>query len=289
MFISITGSLGSGKSTLCRLLAQNHEFTIYSTGTIHRKLARELGHDTLNFNEIMRKDTQYDQLIDEEVAKIAREKQGERIVFDSRMAWHFVENSFKVFTTIDPTVAAQRVLAQPRGPEEAYLNTEEARTKLLERAKIENIRFKELYNLDNLNHSNYDLILDTTWLSPELATKIIYEHYLHYNPGSKQVEVVISPKSLCPSKVITTETKAEGHQSTNALPEDNYRSDPLKVILHEGYNFVISGHDKLAAALEHNLPYIYTRYLTVSDLPPCFQSEAETALAAHLHSLTPKV
>ena len=41
MHITITGRLGSGKSTVCRILADKYGYEIYSTGKIHRQIAAE--------------------------------------------------------------------------------------------------------------------------------------------------------------------------------------------------------------------------------------------------------
>ena len=51
MLISITGRLGSGKSTVCGILNQKYGFEIFSTGTINREFARRLGITTLELNE----------------------------------------------------------------------------------------------------------------------------------------------------------------------------------------------------------------------------------------------
>ena len=40
MLISITGKLGSGKSTICNILRERYGFEIFSTGTINREFAR---------------------------------------------------------------------------------------------------------------------------------------------------------------------------------------------------------------------------------------------------------
>ena len=41
MHITITGRLGSGKSTVAKLIVENHGYTYYSTGNIMRELAAE--------------------------------------------------------------------------------------------------------------------------------------------------------------------------------------------------------------------------------------------------------
>ena len=97
MFITIAGNLGSGKSTVCKILEEKHGFSTYSTGKIQRGYAETLGISTLEMNRLMNTDPKYDHIIDDEVVRISEEKQGEKIIFDSRMAWHFVKRSLKVF------------------------------------------------------------------------------------------------------------------------------------------------------------------------------------------------
>ena len=48
MHITITGNLGSGKSTICKLLNEKYQFEIYSTRS--RELARQMNMTTLELN-----------------------------------------------------------------------------------------------------------------------------------------------------------------------------------------------------------------------------------------------
>ena len=50
MHITITGKLGSGKSTVCKLIAEKHGYEIFSTGAIQREVAKELGITPLELN-----------------------------------------------------------------------------------------------------------------------------------------------------------------------------------------------------------------------------------------------
>jgi cytidylate kinase len=249
MLITITGNLGSGKSTLCNILSKRYQFEIYSTGLIHRNLAQKMGLDTIALNQLMKKEQHYDRMIDDEVIKISKAKKNARIIFDSRLAWHFVEQSFKIFATIDPYIAAKRVLASPRYAEEKYLNTEDAMTKLQIRAKLESERFKTIYNINYLDYKNYNIILDTTWLDPETLSSLIYDEYINTNIEITG-KILISPKSLYP-------TKALGGTSDCPDPVDCFREHPLEVICQNGYHYVVEGHGSLLAALKANLPYVH--------------------------------
>lgn len=136
MHISIAGKLGSGKSTICKFLQKKHGFEIYSTGAVQREAAKKMGISTLELNQRMLTDPALDHVIDDEVARLSRERRKDAIIFDSRMAWYFAERSFKIFVTVDPLIAAQRVMHDPRGSEETYQDVLEACNKLLEREKL---------------------------------------------------------------------------------------------------------------------------------------------------------
>ena len=53
MHITITGNLGSGKSTICKILEDKFGFEIYSTGKVQRELARQMNMTTLEMNQLM--------------------------------------------------------------------------------------------------------------------------------------------------------------------------------------------------------------------------------------------
>ena len=159
MHISITGRLGSGKSTVAKLLATSEGFEIYSTGTIQRKIAADMGLTTLQMNQLMNSDHKYDHMLDDTVTKISVERANETLLFDSRMAWHFARNSFKVYLFVATDVAARRVMRDCRGSVECYASVEDAIEQLNARMLAENVRYRELYGVDHLDLNNFDLDL----------------------------------------------------------------------------------------------------------------------------------
>lgn len=180
MHISITGKLGSGKSTICHLIQDKHGFEIFSTGAIQREVARERGITTLELNELMKVDHSLDDIIDATTTRLSLERAQDKLIFDSRMAWHFAANTFKIFITVDPTVAAQRVIVAGRGSEENYTTIEEARDHLIKRSLVEQERFKTLYGVDYYDYNNYNLVVDSSYRTPEEVFDIIWASYEAY-------------------------------------------------------------------------------------------------------------
>ncbi|MDE7325599.1 MAG: cytidylate kinase family protein, partial [Lachnospiraceae bacterium] len=197
----MTGNLGSGKSTICRILENEYGKEIYSTGKVQRAIAQEMGISVLQMNQLMCTDHKYDHLIDDTTAKISRENPDKPIVFDSRLAWNFVEKSFKVFLSVNLSVAAQRVFHDNRGNVESYTSVEDAKRQLSLRADTENVRYRELYGLNYFDFNNYNLVLDSTYCAPEILAKLlmeqeeVYEKELAAGKNSK-VRLFISPKRL---------------------------------------------------------------------------------------------
>lgn len=191
MLISITGRLGSGKSTICNLLKEKYGYQIYSTGAVQREYARSLGISTLELNQRMKEYPDLDAEIDNTVTRISIERKDEDLIFDSRMAWHFAKNTFKIFLTIEPTEAAKRVMANQRGDEEHYCSESEACEKLVERSRVERARFKEIYGVDYYDYNNFDLVVDTTCKTPDEILDIILNSINEYKNGAYKSPLII--------------------------------------------------------------------------------------------------
>ncbi len=174
MHITLTGNLGSGKSTLSRILEAEYGYEIFSTGKVIRQIAEEQGVSVLEMNKLMEKDHKYDHMIDDTTARISREQKDRKILFDSRLAWNFVEESFKVFLSVSLTVAASRVLGDTsRGEVESYKSVEECMASLKDRAATEDRRYKDIYGIEYFNYSNYNLVLDSSDCAPDVLAQIL--------------------------------------------------------------------------------------------------------------------
>lgn len=247
MHITLTGNLGSGKSTICKILETEHHYEIYSTGKVQRKLAEDLGISVLEMNQLMCKDHKYDNMIDDTTAKISRENPDKAIVFDSRLAWNFVETSFKVFLSVSLNVAADRVYGDNRGNVEKYSSFEDAKQQLKLRAQTEDIRYKDIYNLDYFNFLNYNLILDSTYCTPELLSKVILEEAEKYkdNGEKKETKILMSPKRL-----------GIENATMSANPEKLYLEGDIIIEKTEDDYKVIHGMELVKQAAEKGIPFV---------------------------------
>ncbi len=258
MHITITGNLGSGKSTVARLFNKKYNFEVYSTGKVQRELASQMNLNTLELNQLMMNDRKYDKMIDDETARISRDKKDKNIVFDSRLAWHFVEHSFKVFVTVSLDVAAYRIMNDQRGSVEKYSSVEEAKALLAERAKTESIRYKDIYNLNYMDFTNYDLIIDGTYCDPDTITDIVMEEAKeYYNNPQKHSIRLISPKSIKFEEFNELEDKNRLSEMINSLKSAKYIKDKIIRVKSQSDGYIaLEDIDFAKAALIAGVSYL---------------------------------
>lgn len=172
--ITITGDLGSGKSAVSRILCERTGFEYISTGRVQRQLAQELGIDTLEMNRRADSDPSIDERIDGIFVELGKDPNG--YIIDSRMAWFFLPNSFKIYLQTDVDVAVQRIMSDPnRIDSEQYQSPEEAAKKILARKASENARFLSKYGADCANLDNFDLVINTANRTQAEVAAVIFE------------------------------------------------------------------------------------------------------------------
>lgn len=239
MNITITGNLGSGKSTVCKELAKAG-YQIISTGTIFREIAKERGLSVKELNEVVDEEIaagrhDIDDMIDNRSKRLGEEL--DNAVFDSRMAWNFVGTSFKVFLTVDINEAAKRVFHDNRDTEN-YPSVEECKKALLKRQLLEQGRFEKLYNIDYYSMNNYNLVLETTNAAPEVIANVILEQYESYKKQEFSQKLLLNPASVYP-----TGTKT-------------FSGKKVRVGLKNNEWYVLGGQDRLLEAIRNKQTFI---------------------------------
>jgi len=169
--IAMSGDIGSGKSSVAAALKEMTAFDVISTGKIQRTIAERRGVTTLELNKISQTDRSIDDEIDSYVVEIG--KSGDKLIIDSRLAWHFIPTAYKVFLSVDPKIGAERVFNAARS-DENNPSLEATLANNLKRQEFEDNRFFDLYAVNFRNHGNYDLVIDTSYDAPEtVAGKIM--------------------------------------------------------------------------------------------------------------------
>lgn len=147
MIFTISGELGSGKSTVGKLLAEKLAYEYLSTGQMQRQLANTLGMTILELNTHAKNNTEIDRQLDAYIKNL--QNVSANMVIDSRLAWYFLPDSYSIYLTVDPKIAAERIFndLSRNTSENTYSSIEDALQKTTERKTLEDKRFFELYNM----------------------------------------------------------------------------------------------------------------------------------------------
>ena len=164
-------------SSLRELLQKEYNFEIVSAGSIMREMASSKGLSILDFQKGLG-DSLADNYIDQAIiAKNNSIKDTTNVIFDSRLAWHFLPETFKIFIVVSPHEAALRTYLTRVNDDEKYANLQDTIDGLVERRVLENKRYKKIYGINCEDLNNYDLVIDTSYISALEATDIIMECY----------------------------------------------------------------------------------------------------------------
>ena len=107
----------------------------------------------------------------------------EDYVVDSRLAWHFIPSSYKIYLLCDEDIAAQRISKDnDRASDETNREVDHLISKIKERRKSEQERFKKIYGINFGDLSNYDQLIDTAYFTPEEVVDLILDGIDHYYP-----------------------------------------------------------------------------------------------------------
>ena len=180
MIITLTGKPCSGKSSVAKVMVEKYGFRVYSVGEMFKEEAHKHNMTTEEFNKFLMSNPEYDNFLDNRTAELGKLWAKEKVIFDSRLAWHFIPHSFKVFMELDEEEMAKRLAESDRTGFEKYATIEEARQTLISRFNAENERYNKFYGIDNTDLNNYDLVITSKNRTPEDVAEEILTKYLEY-------------------------------------------------------------------------------------------------------------
>jgi CMP/dCMP kinase len=163
MRITISGTVGSGKSTVARIVADKLGYKYHSIGELMRKIAMERGIHLSELSKVAEKDKSVDEELDS-MQKDLHKK--DNFVMDSRLGFHFIPNSYKIFIMAEEGESAKRIFNANRESEK-YKNLEEAKEHVINRMASEKKRYNQFYGINFNDKKNFDLVIDSTHISAE--------------------------------------------------------------------------------------------------------------------------
>ncbi len=184
MIVTISGSPGSGKSSVAKLLVQQLGYERVYAGGIMREMARERGLRLEQFMEYLARDTTLEKEIDAKVRDRAYEleRAGKDVVVEGRVQYHLIPDSIKIYIKVDAREGARRILNDLKDTSasmdrnQKIVSTIEEMVRLnMRREETDARRYKTLYGIDHRDEKQYDFVLDTTKLTIKEGVKKVKE------------------------------------------------------------------------------------------------------------------
>lgn len=178
MIIIIAGDPGSGKSSVGKAIAKALNYKHYSAGDFMREMAQERRISLMDLSNEADKDDKIDREIDRRTEELG--KREDNFVIDSRIGFHFIPDSIKIFIKTSSERAAERtwrdITQGKRATENQYKSLEEVLRAIKERQNSEKERYRKYYDVDMLDMSNYDFILDATDMSLQEEIDVVLDY-----------------------------------------------------------------------------------------------------------------
>lgn len=166
--ITISGTPGSGKSTVAELLEKKLGIKYIYSGKLFREMAKKHNMSLEEFGKYCEKHKEIDNKLDEKQINIL--KKGD-VILEGRLAgWLAYKNeipAFKVLLDTDLDTRVKRIMNREGG------DVEKRKKEILERERSEKTRYKMYYNIDLDDTSIYDLVVDTGDKKPDEIVDII--------------------------------------------------------------------------------------------------------------------
>lgn len=169
MIISLSGALGSGKSTIAQMLADKLGWPRYYIGGLRREKAQARGLTLAEYNQLGEVDPATDQEVDIYQAALGREQ--DNFIVEGRTSWHFIPHSFKIYLDVEGREGAKRIfkslqVKNNRNEDKNLTSIEAVWQSNQNRVASDKLRYQKYYNIDVYDPKNYDFYLDTTNLTP---------------------------------------------------------------------------------------------------------------------------
>lgn len=175
--ITIGWRNGAWKWTLTKTLSKILWYEIISIWNIKRKLASEIWLTILEFDTLWRENPEKAKEFDLKYEDYQKSlNPNDAIVLDSRLSFMCQPKAFNVFLNVEDNEWAKRVFEHQRDDDESS-SFEAVLLANQKRHQWQYEAYMKLYKIDLFDTNNYDLVIDTTTLTPEQVVNKVLEWY----------------------------------------------------------------------------------------------------------------
>ena len=171
MVITISGTAGSGTTTIASQLATKLNLRYVNAGMIMRDLAKQHDLTIVEFGEYIKDHPETDHEVDDRAVQEA--KKG-NVILEGRlsgyMIWHAGIQAVKVLLKVDRAHQVQRIAARD------HISEKQASRQIEEREQTNWERYGKLYGIDHDDEAWYDLVIDTSEMGvAEIVELVMWE------------------------------------------------------------------------------------------------------------------
>jgi len=160
MKITISGTPGSGKTIVGKILSKKLNLKFYDIGNLRKKEAKEKNLTLNQYNKLGEKSSKTDKKFDSKIKQIG-EKNNFLIV--GRLAPYFIQDSIKIFLKASVQEGSKRILKDKKRLDKNK-TLKQTKKEIIARLKSDKKRYKKYYNID-IDKLKYDLKITTTNLT----------------------------------------------------------------------------------------------------------------------------
>jgi len=166
--ITISGTPGSGKSTVAEILHDQLGIPYVYSGMLFRNLAEQYNMSLAEFGRYCEQHEHVDRELDEKQGEILRKG---NVILEGRLSGWLAHqqkiDAVKIMIIADEKTRAERIVCREGG------SVDERMTEMQQREESEAKRYLSFYKIDITDTSIYDLVVDSSDKTPEEIVEII--------------------------------------------------------------------------------------------------------------------
>ncbi|MFB6118999.1 (d)CMP kinase [Halosegnis sp.] len=179
LFITVSGTPGSGVTTLCEGLADELDCGYVSGGEVFRELAEERGKTLTELVAEAGESDEIDRALDRRLSRIAEQwgTANKSFILESRLAGWLAGNRADLRVWLDAPDEVRVARTSDREEMEAEMRVREV---------IEASRYESYYGIDLSDRSIYDLVVNTGRWSSAAVRQLVLTGIESYDPDADE-------------------------------------------------------------------------------------------------------